>query len=200
MLVAASKNDALALLLEGHKGLWPPKRFFALGLCHADRRVCGNPRELAHRVRAAGNGSQTCEQAALGACRESHMLGDTWDDVLVLLARAANYETIFLFAPLVSRPDDSVCGVSEIADLRVPERAVRLNPTLADQGLPSSTGRPPLTEEVAEALATGAKLTMRDPLRLTDDRAARPCRLESPPRLMLACEGHVSTRLNDRGM
>ena len=206
MFVAASKNEALAGLLdELPDGQWPPTSFVRAGFCAtASAQACASAQELAIRVRAAGRGQKTCVELGLNLCRLEHVLGDDWDTVLIWLGRAAHYETLFLYAPLLTTNTSgdplSMCGVSEIVDLRVPAEVAALDSesragerVLAIHSGPPRRKPAPLSKVWAESMQHSNLLSLRDPLNLDDDRSASPCRF-GPSRL-LACDGHISARL-----
>ena len=196
MLVAPSKNEAIATLLGAYE-TWPPRGFFPRDICKAlaGGQLCSTAQQLAQAIRATGNGSVSCEQVGITQCRDSYALGDAWDRVMLRMARFAGYDTLFLYAPLVSLPtrkgvQPSLCGVSEIVDLRVPEE-------LADGGrdhVSLDEWIAPKSEFVAKAWGQSARLTLRDPIRLHDARSARTCHFG--PAATLACEGHVSSDVN----
>ena len=203
MLVAASKNEAVARMLEElPESSWPPPFFTSskLRLCNAGREICGSARQLASRVRATGNGSMPCEEAGLALCRDSFILGDGWDGVLLWLGREALYDTLCLYASLVHElhAPSPVCAVSEIVDLRIPND---LEPSLAARAAAMLNGSRDARKHPRLARAWGAsmvagnppRLTLRDPLSPDDERRARPCRFR--PARALACHGHVSEAL-----
>ena len=75
-------------------------------------------------------GWRRCSEAGVQACRCDLMLGDEWDDALTWAARSLGYESLFLYAGILT----GACGPSErstqvnyqtafaeIVDLRLPE-------------------------------------------------------------------------------
>ena len=135
-------------------------------------------------------------------CRDSFILGDGWDGVLLWLGREALYDTLCLYASLVHElhAPSPVCAVSEIVDLRIPND---LEPSLAARAAAMLNGSSDARKHPRLARAWGAsmvagnppRLTLRDPLSPDDERRARPCRFR--PARALACHGHVSEALLD---
>ena len=163
-LAAATKNEAVAVLLEAlsaqenaerSRRSWPPYGLADLGLCR-ERAACARAEVLASRVRAAavehaGSGGG-CRAAGLLDCANGHVLGDSWDALVVWLGRALGYDTVLLRSTLCGC--GWACGPCaartcppslsdlhpELIDLRVPD-AVRwrldgLNRTLFMGGSP----------------------------------------------------------------
>ena len=46
------------------------------------------------------------------------------------------------------------------------------------------------------SLASRRLLTLRDPLAVSDERRARPCRVSVGPAVVLRCAGHTPTRID----
>ena len=158
-------------------------------------------------------GRRRCSEAGVRACRCDLMLGDEWDDALTWAARARGYESLFLYAAVLT----GACGPSEqstqvnyqaafaeIVDLRLPEPSwlpaqqegrypflQRANPNQA--GLLISRAKTASAAKLwLAAIASERRFALRDPSAPDDDERALPCHLSRGART-LRCDGHAPT-------
>ena len=223
-MVAPSKNAALAILFAEAGtssevvAQWPPFGFTALELVSVPE-ASTNLTWLTEQMHQTSKGFKTCKRAGIARCRAPYIVGDEWDSTLVWLGRALRYDSLVLTASLCcsARPE-SQCGVSEIADLRIPQAVLtsaKMNSTLYAKGSPEarfgtkqlSLGSLPASFDTTKSDVLGHKwmlglrrarrFTIRNPFNLTATSSSRPCRFTTQPHMWLGCEGHYSMSLTD---
>jgi hypothetical protein len=131
---------------------------------------------LLPHLQLTANGSMTCTAAGLRPCiRSDLVLSDEWDADIIWLGRFLGFDTL-LFTASLSR--DSTCAqMAEFVDLRT---------------YPGRTGEHG-AEGMVESLARAGRISLRNPLNVGDDSAARACNFSNDgPTLRLACKDHVS--------
>ena len=140
-------------------------------------------------------GWRRCSEAGVQACRCDLMLGDEWDDALTWAARSLGYESLFLYAGILT----GACGPSErstqvnyqtafaeIVDLRLPEpswlaaqqegRLPFLSAQSADK-LMFRTKTASATKLWLAVLSSERRFSLRDPSAPDNDDRALPCHL-----------------------
>lgn len=224
-LTAPGKTAMVATLLRQlttHPALaasWPA--FVERGGLFASSISSGGALADADRLESIANGSATCAEKRVQPCRCRYVLHDSWDDAMVWLARALEYDTLFITATLlcnqplsmnVGSSSNSARGFAmaypEIVDVRpfnamtVDEQAKGRHSYLT--AIQSSGGgdgydqlrarrkRPEVADAWIRFMHSSGLLSLRDPF---DPAGApsKPCHF-SVQRWTLQCSGHISSR------
>ena len=212
---------AAALLRElvGKKklaALWPElakrDQLFVAGAMSKSARID------ADRLQAVANGSSSCVEAGIQSCRCRYVLHDQWDNVIIWMARALNYDSLLFTATLLcNQPSPSALngirtpaaygrgGFStaypEIVDVRPFDAAMQDRQyegkhdayVLIQAGgeLRAARKHPEVAAAWLQQIRDAKLLTLRDPFDLAREWA--PCHF-SEQQSTLQCNGHVSSR------
>lgn len=154
---------------------------------------------LAARLRRLGTGDATCREVGIQGCRNDYWLQDQWDVALIQLGRALGYDTIFLATEFILNSDSRgrmvAFATAQLVDLRMPSTLLQPNflPLWQSGGKRADQPSDRVAASLLDWMAASGRLTLRDPLDLSNEGRARPCRLKWS-RIRFHCVGHVSER------